>query len=332
MASIVFSPARPSDRLTTVREDAPEYLVRLVSALPPWRPGLMPGGAREYLELYGLDMSEAFPDCVHGLGAFESGDHHLALHTWELSDARETLYLVHGYFDHVGLYRHLVRYGLEQGYNVVAFDLPGHGLSSGPRAEILDFAEYRRAIVDVLAATSELTGPRHVIAQSTGGAAVMDFLQLEEPTFDKVVLLAPLVWPQGWGRINFIYLLLHRFVDSVPRAFADSSQDPEFLDFVREDPLQSQVIPVCWVGALRRWIRAFSSRPPCPRPLLILQGDDDGTVDWRRNLKQLERSFPAAHVETLATARHHLVNEHAPIREAFLHKITRFLRPGTAST
>lgn len=315
-----------------MRDDAPDYLVRLVSSLPPWQPGLMPEGAQAYLELYRLDMSAAFPDCVHGLGAFESGDHHLALHTWELPGATETLYLVHGYFDHVGLYRHLVKYGLEQGYNVVAFDLPGHGLSSGPRAEIEDFAEYRRAIVDVLAATERLPGPRHVIAQSTGGAAVMDFLQMEAASFDKVVLLAPLIWPHGWARIRFIYLLLHRFFDSVPRDFADSSQDPEFLEFVREDPLQSQVIPVCWVGALRRWIPAFVSRPPCPQPLLILQGDNDGTVDWRRNLNQLERSFPAAHVETLATARHHLVNEHAPIREAFLGKITRFLRPGTAST
>jgi lysophospholipase len=236
----------------------------LAEALPAFSPGVCPAEASEYLAYYGLDMTAEFPVVRHGLGTVRSGDHRLAVQCWEQAGAAETLMLVHGYFDHVGLYGHLVRFGLARGANVVAFDLPGHGLSSGPQAEIRDFAEYRQAIVNVLSCVAFLPGTRDVIAQSTGGAAVMDYLQCETNDFDRIVLLAPLVRPAHWWRIKLGYLLLHRFVASVPRGFADSSQDPEFLDFVRQDPLQSPIVPVCWVGALRRWLAAYLAAPTLP--------------------------------------------------------------------
>ena len=152
-----------------------------------------------------------------------------------------------------------MRAGLARGCNVVAFDLPGHGLSSGRRAEIDDFAEYSRAIAAVLEAVSFLPGRRDCIAQSTGGAAVMDYLQTgQQPDLDRIVLLAPLVRPHGWWRVRALHELLHRFVSAVPRDFADNSQDPDFIKFLHRDPLQSNVIPACWVGALRRWLAEFS--------------------------------------------------------------------------
>ena len=308
MASTASSPA---ERRASLLEE----FARVAVELPAFSPGHCPGDARHYLRFYSLDMSSDFPAVRHGLGTVSSGEHRLAVHCWEYPGASATLLLVHGYFDHVGLFDHLVRYGLERGLNVVAFDLPGHGLSSGPQAEIQDFAEYRQAIIDVLASVSFLPGERRVIAQSTGGAAVMDYLLAGlSPPLDRVVLLAPLVRPAQWGRIVFTHRLLHRFVEQVPRTFADSSQDPDFLLFVREDPLQSPVIPVCWVTALRRWIPELLRRDPDGRPLLVVQGDDDGTVDWRYNLRQIRRLFPAMELHMLPGGRHHLANEREDLR------------------
>jgi alpha-beta hydrolase superfamily lysophospholipase len=63
-------------------------------------------------------------------------------------------------------------------------------------------------------------------------------------------------------------------------------------------------------------------------PLLILQGDDDETVDWKYNLGRISRQFPGAVIETLATGRHHLVNEDEQVRIRMLEAIERYLRSG----
>jgi lysophospholipase len=302
-----------------------EQFRSLSEALPRFQPGAMPADARAYLQYYGLDVGCDFPAVEHSFGYCVSGEHRLAVHCWRLPQAPGTIYLVHGYFDHVGLYRHLVWHALERGFSVVAFDLPGHGLSTGPRAEISDFSEYRQAIADVLACTDFLAGRRHVIAQSTGGAAMMDFLQQEAPAFEGVVLLAPLVRPAGWAVVKLLHVLLHNVLDEVPRRFAENSQDPEFLAFLRQDPLQHDNVPVCWVGALRRWMKDFLVRPPSNRPLLVMQGDDDGTVDWRYNLRQIRRLFPRAEIGMLPGGKHHLVNESEALRAELLHRVDAYL-------
>ncbi|MEB3734885.1 alpha/beta hydrolase [Halopseudomonas pachastrellae] len=47
---------------------------------------------------------------------------------------------------HMGLYRHLIQWGAGAAYAVLAFDLPGHGLSSGERASIDCFLRYQKVL------------------------------------------------------------------------------------------------------------------------------------------------------------------------------------------
>jgi lysophospholipase len=222
---------------------------------------------------------------------------------------------------------------------VVAFDLPGHGLSSGEVATIASFDHYRHAIADVLEAVESVPGERQVIAQSTGAAAMMDYLTTEPwPQLDKVVLLAPLVRPRNWLRVRAGYWLLHRFRDRLPRKFVENSSDRQFLRFVRADPLQPQTLSVVWVGALQRWVKEFLQRPGRSLPLLVIQGDVDGTVDWKYNLRQIRRLFPNAEIHTIAGAGHHLVNESASIRSNYLALVDAYLgesgrrSPSTSAT
>jgi alpha-beta hydrolase superfamily lysophospholipase len=111
----------------------------------------------------------------------------------------------------------------------------------------------------------------------------------------------------------------------MPRDFNENSSDAEFLRWIRTDPLQSKVISVRWVGALRRWIRALpTGKGACEATVLLIQGDADGTVDWRYNVKRVQRLVSSAQLVILAGAGHHLANESSPFRERMYAQMDEF--------
>ncbi|WP_268939970.1 alpha/beta hydrolase [Parahaliea maris] len=233
--------------------------------------------------------------------------------------------MLHGYFDHVGLFGKLVDYGLSRGCNVLAYDLPGHGLSTGRPAAIDAFAHYGDSIAAVTGAVDLSQLPTWVMAQSTGAAALIDFARRYPWPFDDTVLLAPLLRPAHWAQVRLAHVLLHRFVDSVPRRFAVNSSDAEFLAFLQEDPLQPRRIPVNWVGALRAWLATLPLEDLGVGPALVIQGDCDGTVDWQYNLPQMSRLFPGCHIQQVPGAGHHLANESAGLRQRYYRAIDRYM-------
>jgi lysophospholipase len=163
------------------------------------------------------------------------------------------------------------------------------------------------------------------MAQSTGCAALVDFARKQAWPFSAAVLLAPLVRPVGWLRVRVAHMLLQRFVDSVPRGFAQNSSDLEFLQFVQRDPLQSRRVSMRWVGALRRWLAVMPERDLGVGQALIIQGDADKTVAWRYNLKIIQKLFPGSPVEYLPAAGHQLANESTAIRERYLAVVESWL-------
>lgn len=288
-------------------------------------------GWQQYFDHYGID----FPSLQsgHAFGLFEAGGYRLACHCYRpLEEPRGTFFLLHGYFDHVGLYGHAIRFALDQGFAVLAFDLPGHGLSTGERASIDRFSRYREVFSVLLEKAQEagLPGPWYILAQSMGGAIAMDYTlhaarhrkgsgDTDNPLPRRLFLLAPLLRPLGWRAVKLGYHLRRLFVSTIPRQFSENSSDREFLRFLREqDPLQPRIITTRWLGALIRWQRQFRAHPPCDVPVSIAQGDNDGTVDWRYNLPKIRGKFPDTEVVTIPGGRHHLINEAPELRQQFL--------------
>jgi alpha-beta hydrolase superfamily lysophospholipase len=60
--------------------------------------------------------------------------------------SRGTVIFLHGLSDHLGTNLHGIIACLKENYTFAAFDLPGHGLSSGMRGGIGDFSEYARSL------------------------------------------------------------------------------------------------------------------------------------------------------------------------------------------
>jgi len=302
-----------------------EQLQALRDSLPPWGEERTSTPELEaYARFYGLQFDTAH-GISHRIGTVNSGAYKLAVQGWQHADAAATLLLVHGYFDHTGLYNKLVAFGLANGCNVLMFDLPGHGLSTGEPAVIAAFADYGRAVRDVLAVVSPAQGPLWVMAQSTGCSALIEFARHNDWPFGAAVLLAPLVRPRAWGRIRLAHLLLNQFRDSVPRRFSRNSADQDFLNFVRRDPLQSRQASLRWIGALQRWLSGLRRQDLGVGPAMIVQGDRDRTVDWRYNLEFVTQLFPQSRVEIIPGAGHQLANESAVIREQYLQRVIDYL-------
>jgi len=214
--------------------------------------------ALHYQAYYGLDLPHR-GKVQRRLGRFRVHDYDVVAQAWWPEQPHASLLVLHGYYDHMGLYRHVVDWGLEMGFAVLACDLPGHGLSSGPRASINEFDEYQAVLSGLFEQARRLDLPRpwHLLGQSTGGAIALDHLLHQEPLGDlgRTILLAPLVRPRAWLRSRISYELVRRFVQQIPRTFSENSSDPGFLEFVQtQDPLQPDILPTAWVGALSRWI------------------------------------------------------------------------------
>ena len=277
-----------------------------------------------YQRFYGLDFPHRPAPVKRQLGRFSAGGYDLVSQVWWPDAAPvATLFLIHGFYDHMGLYRHVVEWGLNHGFVVIACDLPGHGLSSGERASINDFAQYQATLQGLFieAQSLQLPQPWHLCGQSTGGAIVLDHLLHygeQSPAQGQAILLSPLVRPRDWGWSKFSYYLLRPFVKGIARRFSENSNDPDFLPFLQADPLQPVRLPTAWVGALARWIPRIEGASPSTRLPLVIQGQDDKTVDWQHNLEVLKGKFNQPQVLLLPGARHHLANETAEIREQYL--------------
>lgn len=277
--------------------------------------------ASTWRRFYQIEFAQQHADVDCRLGVVEVGGYRIAMQVWRPPQALATLIVLHGYYDHMGLYGHVYDWALKQGYAVLCCDLPGHGLSSGARASINSFQEYQQILQALLSKAEQLQLPKpwHLLGQSTGGAIALDYLLAQQPltAFAETILLAPLVRPRAWQQSKLLYQLVKPFRSSVPRRFSDNSNDPAFVEFVRNDPLQAQVLPTAWVGALAQWIPHIEQAKHSDRSPIIVQGAADTTVDWQYNLNILTEKFSEPRILVLPEARHHLVNEQQSIREQY---------------
>jgi len=111
---------------------------------------------------------------------------------WSWGSSGPNVYLVHGW---AGVGGQLAAFGpalLANGFRVVTFDAPGHGVSEGRRSSIVHFAKALQAAV-----VSQ--GPAYaVIAHSLGAAATLRAIT-RGLAVERVILLGPTRGPRDWA-------------------------------------------------------------------------------------------------------------------------------------
>lgn len=312
-------------------EQLSQQLPPLVFALEVDSLGAATPAAQAYLDYYQINFAREIAGVVHGLGHVCSGDFRIAVNYWLPPQARATVLVLHGYYDHTGIFGHPIRALLEANFAVLAFDLPGHGLSSGAPAAIDSFDEYTDVLADVLQQSAGLMPqPVQAFGQSTGGAVILNYLwrhsEAAAQRLDKIALCSPLVIARGWfpaGR--YLYQLLRPVVKQLGRGVARSSHDQGFNEFVmHRDPLQAKYLSLRWVGAMSAWHKRFQQLAPLQKPMLLVQGTGDMTVDWRYNLPLIQQKLPNTKVVLVTDAGHQLVNESREYRDQVLAAVRNY--------
>ena len=272
-----------------------------------------------YFRYYKLNFPQARH---HHCGFLSLGEFTIPVHYWRRGDEagkpsmKGTALIVHGYYDHVGLYSSLIDFCLSQGLDVIAYDLPGHGLADGDPAAIQDFQQYDAVFTGLLSQIqANVPGTVFAFGQSTGGAILINYLlkhgiHADNNPFTDVVLLAPLVRPKGWHKARLLHPIVSPVITHLKRGAVDSSTDLQFIEFVgKKDPLQAGKLSVQWVGAMLKWVRFIEAQPASKVAPMIVQGDHDETVDWEHNMQVLLKKFPQRELAMIPDGRHHLVND-----------------------
>jgi len=311
----------PFDQLQTLRDEVGALDLSL-------RDAETQGLVKRYLRFYRLDFQAPESGADHRIGCVDTPHGRIVVQAWSKPQPRGTAIVVHGYFDHVGIVRHAIDRLVDEGYSVVAFDLPGHGLSSGERGAIDDFAAYGDVFDSVFERVRPaMAKPYVALAHSTGCSTVMEYVSRDdELPFERVVLVAPLVRTVGWRSTQVARMAIGGVVKRIPRVFGRNSSDREYLAFVRNrDTLQFRSVPLSWPAANLRWANGFAKRPPSKHRVCIIQGNRDLVVDWRYNVPQIQRVFPGSQVTWIDGGNHQLFNERSELRHRVLDRMIELL-------
>jgi pimeloyl-ACP methyl ester carboxylesterase len=186
----------------------------------------------------------------------------LATWRWGAADAPAVL-LAHGWGGYAAQMRGFVPRLLAEGYRVIAYDQPAHGLSEGRLAGLPDFAGALAAVA------ASQGGVRHVIAHSLGavGAALAVSRGLE---LQSVVLVSPPSDLVGYSR-----------------QFARWTWMPERLRRKMQAAIEERY------GL--RWFELEIPRlaPRLRTPALVVHDHGDGVVPWAQGAA-LARAWPGA--------------------------------------
>ncbi|WP_171051679.1 alpha/beta hydrolase [Alteribacter natronophilus] len=238
-----------------------------------------------------------------------------------------TVLLVHGYMDHSGGLSTTVNGFLEQNYEVVSVDLPGHGLSDGDRGAIRDFSHYVDAIRSgwEAAADYRAQGPVFGLGHSTGGAVLFHGVSENVIQLEALMMAGPLYHPYQWKWVRLLLPVASRWITRKKRRFKQNSKDERYHQFLKHDPLQVQELPTSWLMALTEWQKDILSCSNVKVPVYLLQGTKDTTVQWQENVDFFSDKCDDLQVALFEGAGHQLLNEKKPIRELVFDRIETFM-------
>lgn len=206
------------------------------------------------------------------------------LRVWKFGQSGPRVLLAHGWGGSAAQLSGFVEPLLERGYSVIAFDAPGHGLSTGSASSIPEFAAAIRAVAG---------GPLHgIIAHSMGGGTAMLAAALGLRV-ERAVFIAPPADPSVWFDKFSAYLSLPGELELRARARLEKHLGARFED-----------------------MKAQHLGPTFGAPLLVIHDRNDKEVPWRDGEEVVDSVPSGAMVTTEGLGHNRILNDPSVIERS----------------
>jgi lysophospholipase len=271
---------------------------------------------------------------------------------------RGTVCLFQGRGEFIEKYFEMVRDLTGRGFDVAALDWRGQGgsqrLVRGRGGHVGSFAAFQRDL-DIFMewlVRPDCRPPHFALAHSTGGAIVLEAARRRTTWWDRIVLSAPLVALPGFGGhsaargLGGVLCLIglgrmpagrgtgragYRGAFEGNVLTSDRSRFERIAEIERAAPHLTIDAPTLgWVHAAHRAMELFSDPSRISEirtPTLFVTAGEDRVVSTRAS-EVLASRMRTASVVTLPGARHEIMMERDPLRDAFLAAFDAFV-PGT---
>jgi alpha-beta hydrolase superfamily lysophospholipase len=200
------------------------------------------------------------------------------------AEARGTVLIVHGMGDHSGRHEGLAEALTAGGFDVVAGDLRGHGLASGPRGH-MDRWQDLLDDVDSWWRAAGTPEPLFLLGESMGGLVALDWALAHPERVHALVLAVPVLRvgfePPPWklAMAAVAEKLAPRFAQNTGVDGPKISRSREEADAFDRDPLTHQRMTARFYSVFRRAAaRLEGAGPRMAWPTLILAAGDDRVV------------------------------------------------------
>lgn len=186
------------------------------------------------------------PDVAHGLYSSASG-YQIYRRVWEpIGPLRGGAVFLHGLGDHSGRHDRQLRLFAERGIRCVAFDLPGHGHTPGPRGHVQSLPLLTDLITEnlrFLRENSPSNVPIGLLGHSMGGFLALHHLVMHPEAAAFSWISSPLIDPAR--KASSSKRALAQVIDRVCPKFTlhsgvrrgECKRDPERIAETRRDPL-----------------------------------------------------------------------------------------------
>ncbi len=212
-------------------------------------------------------------------------------------DTRAVVVLTHGLGEHSSRYGHVAAALVARGLQVGAWDLRGHGRSSGSRGDV---REYDLLVEDLAAVCAHFRvkgRPLFLFAHSLGAQIALNYLEQGNVECDGAVIASPwlrLAFDPPWWKLFLARLAMRwwpAFIQHTGSRLERLSRDLEHLGSFPDLDLVHHGISARMYFAVREVGERLLARANAVRtPLLLLHGDDDPVTSHHATCEFFERA------------------------------------------